>query len=152
MANEKFSVACVRRAVVTDATQIARLAVQFGHPVIAAELRERIAAQGALPSQYLAVAQDSSTNLVGWIQAVRGLVLIAGERAEIIGLVVDAAARRCGVGSLLLKAAQQWAYAAGVAEIMVRSNVQRDSAHIFYLALGYNRLKTQHVYAKTLLG
>jgi GNAT superfamily N-acetyltransferase len=66
--------------------------------------------------------------------------------------VVDAAARRCGIGTLLVDAAQQWARAAGLSEIIVRSNVVRDASHVFYLALGYRRLKTQHVYAKSLLG
>jgi GNAT superfamily N-acetyltransferase len=150
--NESSVAACIRRAAPADAAEIARLAAQFGHPVSAAELRARIAALAAMPTQYLAVAQHSSDTISGWIQAQSRLVLTSGERAEIIGLVVDAAARRLGVGTLLVEAAQQWARDAGVAEIIVRSNVVRDASHVFYLALGYSRLKTQHVYAKTLLG
>jgi hypothetical protein len=152
MANENVSVACVRRAAVTDAAQIARLVAQFGHPVTETELRERIAALGALPSQYLAVAQGSSTNLVGWIQAVRVLVLTAGERAldHRLGGRCRGTPLRCGIAPAQSGAA--WACATGVAQILMRANVQRDSAHVFYLALGYNRSKTQHVYAKTLLG
>lgn len=152
MVNEKLRAACIRRAAVTDAVEIARLSAQFGHPVVINDLRARITALSAMPAQYLAVAQGSGTNLVGWIQAERRLVLATGERAELVGLVVDAAARRCGVGTLLVDAAQQWALAAGLAEIIVRSNVARDASHVFYPAVGYSRFKTQHVYSKPLLG
>jgi GNAT superfamily N-acetyltransferase len=80
----------------------------------------------------------------------RRLVLVAGARAEIVGLVVDAAARRRGVGTLLVNAAEQWARAANLADIVVRSNVMRDASHGFYLASGFGRVKTQHIYAKSL--
>jgi GNAT superfamily N-acetyltransferase len=150
MSNERVSAAYVRRAAVTDAAEIARLAAQFGYPVLETELRTRIEALAAMPSQYLAVAQGPGANLVGWIQAERRLVVATGERAEIVGLVVDAAVRRCGAGTLLVNAAQQWARAAKLAGIIVRSNVARDGAHVFYLSHGFSRVKTQHVYAKAL--
>jgi GNAT superfamily N-acetyltransferase len=152
MADEPFAAVCIRRAAVADAAEIARLSVQFGHPVLVRELCARIAALDEIPSQHLAVAEGSGATLLGWIQVERRLVLVAGERAEIIGLVVDAAARRRGVGALLVNAAQQWARAANLAEIIVRSNVVRDASHVFYLAMGFSRVKTQHIYAKSLLG
>jgi GNAT superfamily N-acetyltransferase len=148
MTAEKRGCAHVRRARVADAEQIARLLVQFGHPVALHDLRLRIEALLATASQYVAVAQGQGLELSGWIQMERRLVLAAGDRAEIVGLVVDAAARRCGIGRLLVNAAQEWARTQGVAEIIVRSNVARDVSHQFYLGLGYSRLKTQHVYSK----
>jgi GNAT superfamily N-acetyltransferase len=152
LADAPFAAVCIRRAAVADAAEIARLAAQFGHPVLVREVCARIAALAEIPSQYLAVAEGPGAALAGWIQVERRLVLVAGERAEIIGLVVDAAARRRGVGALLVDAAQQWARAANLAEIIVRSNVVRDVSHVFYLALGFSRAKTQHIYAKSLLG
>jgi len=149
-ANEQFPAACVRRAAVTDAAEIARLCVQFGHPVRVPELVARIATLDEVPSQYLAVAEIPGAKFLGWIQVERRLVLVAGERAEIVGFVVDAAARRCGVGTLLANAAQQWARAAKLGQMIVRSNVVRDASHEFYLALGYSRAKTQHIYTKSL--
>jgi GNAT superfamily N-acetyltransferase len=149
-ANEQFPAACVRRAAVTDAAEIARLSVQFGHPVRVPELVARIATLDEMPSQYLAVAEVPGAKLLGWIQVERRLVLVAGARAEIVGLVVDAAARRFGVGTLLGNAAQQWARAAKLGQMIVRSNVVRDASHEFYLALGYSRAKTQHIYTKSL--
>ena len=153
-ANEPIPAVHIRRAAVADAAEIARLAAQFGHPVLVPELSTRIAKLDAMPSQYLVVAQDTdaSSTLLGWLQAERRLVLTAGERAEIIGLVVDAAARRRGVGTLLVNAVQRWALAANLGQIVVRSNVVRDASHVFYLARGFSRVKTQHIYAKSLSG
>jgi GNAT superfamily N-acetyltransferase len=151
MSNEGVAAAYVRRAAVSDAAEIARLAAQFGYTVPEPDVRRRLEALGTMPSQYIAVVQDSRDSIGGWIQAQRTLVLTAGERVEIIGLVVDAATRRRGIGALLVEAAQQWTRTQGLAQIIVRSNVQRDSSHLFYLALGYCRSKTQHVYGKTLL-
>jgi GNAT superfamily N-acetyltransferase len=152
MPNEEVAAAYVRRATVSDAAEIARLAAQFGYTVAAPEVRRNLETLGTVPSQYIAIAQDSRDSIGGWIQAQRTLVLTSSERAEIIALVVDAAMRRRGIGALLVEAAQQWARTQGLAEMVVRSNVQRDSSHLFYLALGYSRSKTQHVYGKTLLG
>jgi GNAT superfamily N-acetyltransferase len=152
VANEPIPAVRIRRAAVADAAEIARLAAQFGHPVLVRELCTRMAKLDAMPSQHLLVAEDPAADarLLGWLQAERRLVLTAGERAEIIGLVVDAAARRRGVGTLLINAVQQWALAANLGQIVVRSNVVRDASHVFYLARGFSRMKTQHIYAKSL--
>jgi len=150
-ANEQFPAVSIRRAAVADVAEIARLSEQFGHPVRVPELLARIAKLDEMPSQHLVVAAVPGGKLLGWIQVEHRLVLAAGERAEIVGLVVDATARRRGVGTLLANAAQQWARAAKLEQIVVRSNVVRDASHVFYLALGYDRAKTQHIYVRSLL-
>jgi N-acetylglutamate synthase-like GNAT family acetyltransferase len=152
VANEPFPMARIRRAVVADAAEIARLAAQFEHPVLLKDLCVRIAALEELPAQQLLVAEDPGGALLGWIQVERRLSVTAGERAEIVGLTVDAAARRRGIGTLLVNAAQQWACAVHLGEVVVRSNVMRDASHVFYLARGFSRVKTQHIYGKMLLG
>ena len=55
------------------------------------------------------------------------------------------------IGTLLVNAAQQWALAANLPQLLVRSNVVRDVSHVFYAGLGFSRIKTQHVYVKSLL-
>jgi GNAT superfamily N-acetyltransferase len=149
MNDERFR-AAIRRAEVTDAEEIARLSEQFGHPVAVQDLRLRITMLSAMASQYLGVAAGPGHGLSGWIQVERRLILAGGDRAEIVGLIVDAAARRCGVGRLLVNAAQEWARTQGIVGVIVRSNVARDVSHQFYLGLGYSLFKTQHVYAKSL--
>jgi len=139
----------VRRATAADAAEIARLGAQFAKPVEVSTLHARIAALQALPTYYLAVAEEPAARLLGWIQVERRVIVAeARERAEIMGLVVDAAARRRGIGTQLVNAAQQWALDANLPQILVRSNVVRDASHAFYAGLGFSRVKTQHVYAK----
>ena len=74
----------------------------------------------------------------------------AGDEAEVVGLVVDADARRTGTGRKLIAAAEDWARARGLRELFLRSNIVRPEAHAFYPALGFERSKTQHVYRKAL--
>jgi GNAT superfamily N-acetyltransferase len=150
--NQADPVAHIRRATATDAAEIARLGAQFAKPVEVSRLYARIAELQSLPAYYLAVAEASAASLLGWIQVERRVIVAeARERAEIMGLVVDATARRRGIGTLLVNAAQQWALAASLPQLLVRSNVVRDASHAFYAGLGFSRVKTQHVYAKSLV-
>jgi GNAT superfamily N-acetyltransferase len=93
----------------------------------------------------------SSSSPIGWVAAERRLLLESGERAEIVGLIVTADARRSGTGLALVKAAEEWAAEQGMQTISVRSNVARLESHPFYERLGYVRTKTQHAYAKQLV-
>ena len=88
--------------------------------------------------------------LTGWVHAEHRRSLEGGERAELMGLVVDSAARRRGVGRQLLKKVEIWAADRGLISIAVRSNVVRNSSHPFYEASGYACQKTQNVYVKSL--
>jgi GNAT superfamily N-acetyltransferase len=103
------------------------------------------------PAHFVAVAERSGS-LLGWVAAERRMLLESGERAELVGLVVGAAARRAGVGKALVSAAEQWATAQQLKVISVRSNIARLESHPFYESIGYARKKTQHSYAKELAG
>jgi GNAT superfamily N-acetyltransferase len=72
----------------------------------------------------------------------------SGERVEIVGLVVDAQARRGGIGRAMIAAAEAWTRARGLDALYLRSNVLRPEAHPFYEGLGFLRTKTQHAYLK----
>ncbi len=87
---------------------------------------------------------------MGWVHVEHRSSLEVGERAELMGLVVDATGRRTGLGRLLVGEAERWARARGLRQVVVRSNVAREPSHPFYDAIGYSRSKTQHVYVKTL--
>lgn len=139
----------IRPAVASDAPEIARLTTELGYPSSADEIASRLAGLLGSDSCFIAVAEASST-LVGWVAAERRLLLESGERAELVGLVVDRAARRTGIGRALVAAAEQWAAARRLQVISVRSNVARAESHPFYERLGYHRIKTQHAYAKQL--
>ncbi|MCL4845069.1 MAG: GNAT family N-acetyltransferase [Acidobacteria bacterium] len=141
----------VRPATQEDASEIARLSGELGYPCPAGEVASRLSALAASASHFIGVAQRGGA-VVGWIAAERRLLLESGERAEIVGLVVGASARRGGVGRVLVSAAEAWAAAQGLAVMTVRSNAARTESHPFYEASGYVRQKTQHAYVKSLAG
>lgn len=132
-----------------DASEVARLSGELGYPVDIQAIAARLDALLGDRRQCVRVA-DGEGRLAGWIAAERRLSLEAGERVEITGLVVDGAIRRGGVGRALVAAAEAWAKGQGIDLVVVRSNVQRQTSHPFYQALGYARHKSQHVYAKRL--
>lgn len=139
----------IRRASVRDATAVARLCAQLGYPVPDAVMDLRLRQLLRSPRHRLVVAEQGAM-LQGWATGELRLTVESGLRAEITGLVVDAGARRGGVGRALVAALEQWAREQGCEQIVVRSNVARGESHPFYLRLGYARNKTQHVYRRLL--
>lgn len=139
----------VRRAILGDAGEMARLCDELGYPVAPAQMQARLAVLSPQATQFIAVAAVEHA-LYGWISVERRLLIEYGERVEIVGLVVEARARRSGVGRALVASAEHWARTQGVDTITVRSNVTRAESHPFYERLGFVRRKTQHNYAKML--
>jgi GNAT superfamily N-acetyltransferase len=139
----------IRGARPADAAEMARLACELGYPTSAEAMADCLAALLPDPGQHVAVVPDGD-RLLGWIHVQHGLTLDIGARAEIVGLVVDATARRLGLGRRLVAVAEAWTRAQGLPSLMVRSNVARDVSHPFYESIGFTRIKTQHVYAKRL--
>jgi len=149
MADAHTSQTEIRRAQLSDAAEMARLAIQLGYPITVAELTQRLAA--LLPNERHCIAVAvSGARMLGRVHVEHRSGIEAGERAELMALVVDADARRGGVGRELVAVAEQWALSRGLTSLVVRSNAARELSHPFYLALGYSRDKTQHVYSKEL--
>lgn len=142
----------IRLARAADAAEVARLSAQLGYPAEAAVFAARLQAIAASPRHAVLVAVDAGdeTRLLGMVGVEQRLMIEIGERAEIVAMVVDAAARRGGVGRALIQAGCDWARAHGSDAVFLRSNVVRPEAHAFYPALGFERSKTQHVYVKRL--
>lgn len=137
----------IRRAQLGDAPEMARLAAQLGYPMTVAEMAERLAI--LLPNERHCIAVAASgERLLGRVHVEHRSSIEAGDRAEIMGLVVDSSARRHGLGRELVEHAEAWALARGLSAVTVRSNAARELSHPFYEALGYSRDKTQHVYSK----
>lgn len=137
----------LRTAAVDDAAEIARLSTQLGYPATADVMRGRLAALLSNPAHRIVVADDGAA-LAGWIAAEHRCALESGASIEIVGLVVDEAAHRRGIGRALVMAVQQWADERGEPRITVRSSIARNQSHPFYAGLGFVRSKTQHVYVR----
>ncbi len=138
-----------RRAQVADAAEMARLAGILGYPMSSAEMTRRLGV--LLPNEAHNVAVVASGDLLlGWMHVEHRFSLEGGDRAELMGLVVDPTARRQGIGRTLLDVAENWTLAQGISALTIRSNAARELSHPFYESLGYSRSKTQHVYTKGL--
>lgn len=140
----------IRRASEEDAFSIAQLSAALGYPADAAVIAGRLERLRDSKSDVIFIAADANAGVAGWLQVHAATVLESGFRAEITGLVVSPEQRRRGIGRALVMEAEQWANSIGAQAIVVRSNVQRRESHAFYPALGYETIKTQDVYRKTL--
>lgn len=146
----------IRGACSADAAEVARLSGLLGYPAERAGMLARLQALAVSADHWVAVAaplgapSGAGVPLGGWMHVARRIALESGEFAEILGLVVEPAARRGGVGRSLAAAAEHWARTQRLARLTVRSNVARSESHAFYPALGFARSKSQHVYSKAL--
>jgi len=139
----------IRATQPADSAQIAELSGQLGYPASAVAIASRLARLLAHPDHHCVfVAVDGEPTLLGWIHAGFSDLLEYDQRGEIFGLVVHESARGRGVGGALVAAAEQWVLEHGCAEIGVHSNVVRKESHPFYERVGYERIKSQHVYRK----
>jgi GNAT superfamily N-acetyltransferase len=133
-----------------DAPVVAALSGQLGYPSTPEEIEHRLHGASRDPESALLVAEGGDGRVVGWTHVIGRHFLESEPFAEIVGLVVDAGARRLGVGRALATGAESWARARGYAAIRVRSNTARDESRPFYLGIGYETIKTQYVYRKKL--
>lgn len=140
----------VRPARMEDAEQIAGLSGQLGYPTTAEVTARRLAILLADPEHAVFVAEWPGTVAVGWVHVCLRPLLILDAVAEVEGLVVDADHRSQGVGHQLLAAAECWAHEHGCAATYLRSNARREAAHRFYQREGYQIIKTQFGFWKTL--
>jgi GNAT superfamily N-acetyltransferase len=141
----------IRRARPGDAAEMARLSDELGYPMSAEEMERRLAVL-LRDQRHLVAVASAGERLLAWMHVEHRSSLERGDRAELMGLVVDAGARRYGWGRRLVEAAEDWARERGLMSMTVRSNVVRDGSHAFYERLGYARRKTQHVYTKSVAG
>jgi GNAT superfamily N-acetyltransferase len=139
----------IRPARAADALYLAGQLAQLGYPGELDAVTSRLT--GLLRSatqQILVAAPPDDSRIDGYIGLERRLTLHQDEHVEITDLVVDAAARRSGLGRALVTAGEQWAAQLGLHTVAVRSNVARPESHPFYEGIGYHRTATSHLYYK----
>ena len=129
---------------------IATLVGELGYSASADDIKARLPLLLGSDRYFLAVATAADGGLLGLVNAEQRLNIESGTSFELTGLVVASSARRGGVGSALVAAAESWAVAHGATTMRVRSNVVRPEAHAFYARLGYGLRKTPHCYARSL--
>ena len=138
----------IRDAMPADAERIVALALQLGYETSLAHVEAVL--HSAAGDRAILVAVVPRAGVVGWTFVAREENVIAARRAEIHGLVVEDEFRGHRIGEMLVEAAEEWARKQGCATLRLLSNVVRERAHTFYARLGYDVLKTEYVFQKTL--
>ena len=82
-------IALIRAATIDDAAEIARLSAQLGYPADVAVLADRLERLLPLRTHAVLVCEGENGRLVGFIGLERRLMVEAGDKAEVVGLVVD---------------------------------------------------------------
>src|SRR3979490_2493045 len=82
-----------------DATQLVGPNRQLGYAAEIEELISRINKLSEIQEHFVAVAEVDGT-VVGWVQAEHRFSIETGDKAELVGLIVGAAARRSGGGGV----------------------------------------------------
>lgn len=140
----------IRRARSSDAPHLAELTTQLGYPTTPAAVTKILRKMKTDGPHALFVAESPSKQVIGWTHVSVAHLLETGARAEINGLIIADGQRSLGAGALLLDAAEAWARKHGAREMSVRSKVERERAHKFYLRQGYDHYKTQKAFRKPL--
>lgn len=140
----------IRDARAGDAAELAALTTELGYPSTPAEIARRLPFVCAGDEQRLLVATDDEDHAIGWIHVALVRTLENDPHAQIVGLVVAAAARGAGIGARLVAEAEAWARGKGVSIVRVRSNVTRERTHGFYLREGYAIAKMSYQFVKNL--
>ena len=90
-----------------------------------------------------------NNEVVGFVGLMKGITYeIEGYYSQIMALAVSEKTRREGVGTALVKKAEEWSLTFGINNILVRSNVKRLNAHTFYKNSGFMQIKESFTFAK----
>ena len=131
----------IRPAALRDARAAVDLTAQLAehaHGHVDSGVEDRFCAMLELPQYAIFVAEDEDDEVVGLLSASQRWTLWhAGPCALIEELVVDADARRHGVGRALIQAAVEWARAQGCSEVEVSTDQDNADAQAFYRRLGF---------------
>ncbi|WP_040411408.1 GNAT family N-acetyltransferase [Desulfosporosinus sp. OT] len=137
----------IREACIRDVRSIKELSEQLGYFVTHEETRSYLN-DLRQDNQHVIYVAEMNNEVVGWVHVSLYKTLVSEKRANISGLVVDRNSQRRGVGKELMRSAEEWAKNWGCHGVILRSNVIRQEAHLFYKGIGYGQTKSQYVFIK----
>lgn len=140
----------IRTAEITDTERIAILADQLGYTVTNQQAQERIYKIQNNANHILYVATSGNEDVIGWAHAYICDSIVIQTPALLLGLVVDQDHRYKGIGRLLMKQIENWTTKSGADGVLLRSNIKRKEAHLFYEKIGYTNIKQSLTFYKSL--
>ena len=133
----------IREAVYQDAEAIAclnREAMGYDYSIEDTTRKLTMILRSDQDKVFVAVAGEY---IVGYIHANDYDVLYFPTMKNIMGIAVDSAYRRQGIGHMLLDAVECWAKETGAEGIRLVSGANRTDAHKFYIDCGFEGGKQQ---------
>lgn len=128
----------IREATRKDAEAIAdlnRTAMGYDYPTVETEKKLQAVLSSGKDKVFVAVRGNT---VIGYIHANDYDLLYFPTMKNIMGIAVDSACRKCGVGKALLSAVETWAKETGTAGIRLVSGAGRKEAHAFYRSCGFS--------------
>lgn len=132
-----MTAAVVRTPKAEDAADIAALMTELGYPTEARDIPQRLDALADDPASIVWCAELEG-RVVG-VGTARVFAAINQDApvAWLTALVVAERARGRGVGTRIVKVAEEWARERGASRLALTSALHRTEAHEFYKRLGY---------------
>jgi GNAT superfamily N-acetyltransferase len=127
----------VRIAEPRDSARIAELLEQLGYPMHPAVIQEKLSSLAEGPIDRILVAEIGGQVVGVTSFHITPLLHEEREAGRVTALVVDREFRGHGIGTLLLYAAEEWAWSCGCTRVEVTSGDHRPDAHRFYESRGY---------------
>jgi len=127
----------IRKAIPSDAAQIASLLGELGYPATETFVCDRLAYLAPRTEDSVFVA-DFHGEIAGFLSFhILPLFHVEGGLGRITALAVSSRFQRRGIGKELVSAAESFAWSNGCIRIEVTSGDHRPDAHAFYEAVGY---------------
>jgi GNAT superfamily N-acetyltransferase len=122
----------IRSAVASDAPALANMLGQLGYPTEASEIPGRLARMAERPGTIVFVAEYRNKPVAVVTVHLFPSLHTSDPNAWLTAVVVDESVRGTGVGSAIVKHAEDWARRQGAKRLALTSHLRRVEAHEFY--------------------
>ena len=140
----------IRRAMISDAKPIYELChnelgYQYSEDQVTANVRRLIG-----DSTNLVLVAEQNGEVVGFIHAHNHDPIYAPPMKNVVAMAVRHDHQMHGLGRTLIGAVENWALEDGACAVRLSSGEHMDEALHFYKSMGYEYIKTQYNFRKTL--
>ncbi|ABA23675.1 GCN5-related N-acetyltransferase [Trichormus variabilis ATCC 29413] len=141
----------IKQANIKDAERITTLGEQLGYSLTIQQVEQRLNKIQNDAEHIVYVATLANEYVIGWAHAHICDLLIMPKQAILLGLVVDKDYHHHGIGRYLMQYIEQWAVLKECDGVMLRSNIKRKEAYLFYEKIGYINIKQSLAFYKQLI-
>jgi GNAT superfamily N-acetyltransferase len=137
----------IREAQDQDYESITILCEQLGYQTGSEDIPLRLKQISDL-GQHAVFVAELDHRVIGWIHVYLCPLLVSPLQAQLGGLVVHSSQRGKGVGKRLLQQAETWSRTRSCQFLTIFTNIIRTDTHQIYHHMGYQNIKTEHVFRK----